>query len=205
MTQSCEVQLLDYRTVRRQLGTFDKIASVGMFEHVGVANLPEYFRTVYEMLNPGGMFLNHGIARAETARFRAPRLADALGSSLLRRIPLLRNLRDPSFIDRYVFPDGELPTITEAVNAAEHAGFEIRDAENLREHYARTLRLWVDGLRRSRETLLWQVSEATYRTWLLYMAGCAAAFERGEIAVHQLLLSRPGKARSGFPSTRAEW
>lgn len=205
LTQSCQVELLDYRQARQQLGTFDKIASVGMFEHVGVENLPEYFRTIYAMLRPGGVFLNHGIARVAKARFRSPRLVDALDSRLLRSIPLLRKLRDPSFIDKYVFPDGELATITQAVRAAEEAGFEVRDVENLSEHYERTLRLWVEGLKRDAATLLAQVSETTYRTWLLYTAGCAAAFRRGEIAVYQMLLSRPDNGRSELPLTREDW
>lgn len=204
LTQSCQVELLDYREVRQKLGRFDKIASVGMFEHVGVENLPQYFRTVYQMLRPGGVFLNHGIARAAKARFRGPRLVDALDSRLLRRVPLLRKLHDPSFIDKYVFPDGELATITQAVQEAEQAGFEVRDVENLREHYERTLRLWVEGLQRNAATLLTQVSETTYRTWLLYTAGCAAAFRRGEIAVYQMLLSRPDNGRTGLPLTRED-
>ena len=205
LTQSCKVELLDYRQMQNRLGSFDKIASVGMFEHVGPAKLPEYFRTVYGMLKSGGLFLNHGIARAAKARFRGPRLADALDSRILRRIPLLRKLRDPSFIDKYVFPDGELATIAEAVEAAEQAGFEVRDIENLREHYERTLRLWVEGLKRNAATLLSQVSEMTYRTWLVYMAACAAAFQRGDIAVYQMLLSRPDGGRSGLAMTREDW
>ena len=204
LTRSCRAELLDYRSVREQLGTFDKVASVGMVEHVGVANLPEYFRTVYGLLKPGGAFLNHGITHSESARFRAARLADALDSKLLRRIPLLRNLRDASFIDKYVFPDGELPSLTEVVRAAEQAGFEVRDEENLREHYARTLRLWVEGLRSHREALLRLVSEETYRIWLLYMAGCSAALERGEIAVHHVLLSRPEQGHNRLPLVRED-
>ena len=205
LTQSSRVELTDYRRTKERLGEFEKIASVGMFEHVGPDHLPEYFRTVHELLRPGGVFLNHGIARAQKARFRGPRLVDALDSPLLRRIPLLRKLRDPSFIDKYVFPDGELATITQAVQAAEQAGFEVRDVENLREHYERTLRLWVEGLRVNAATLLNLVSETTYRTWLLYMAGCAAAFRRGEIAVYQMLLSRPDGGRSALPMTREDW
>jgi cyclopropane-fatty-acyl-phospholipid synthase len=205
LTQSCKIECLDYREVRERFGTFDRIASVGMIEHVGLDHLPEYFHTAYALLKPGGAFLNHGIVRATSARFCGPRLADAIDSPLLKRVPLLRNLRDPSFIDKYVFPDGELPTISEVVRAAEDAGFEIRDLENLREHYERTLRLWVEGLKRNAAALLTQVSEVTYRTWLLYMAGCAAAFQRGDIAVHQILLSRPESGRGGLPLTREDW
>ncbi|HEX9201292.1 MAG TPA: cyclopropane-fatty-acyl-phospholipid synthase family protein, partial [Acidobacteriaceae bacterium] len=205
LTQSCGVELLDYRSAHKRFEAFDKIASVGMFEHVGLKNLPQYFRTVYDMLKPGGVFLNHGIARAEGAGMR-----DSPGSTrsrfpALQRIPILRSLRHSSFIDKYVFPDGELVTISAALRAAEAAGFEVRDVENLREHYELTLRAWVDGLKRNAGALLKQVSEVTYRTWLLYMAGSAAAFRRGDIAVYQTLLSRPEEGESGLPLTREGW
>ena len=195
-TQSCAVELLDYREALGKFGSFDKISSVGMFEHVGVKKLPEYFRTVYEMVRPGGVFLNHGIARAEGAAERDARFP------ALRRIPVLRGLRSPSFIDRYVFPDGELVTLIDAMRAAEAAGFEVRDVENLREHYELTLRAWVEGMKKNSEMLLRQVSEVTYRTWLVYMAGCAASFRRGDIAVYQMLLSRPDRGESRLPLTR---
>lgn len=102
-------------------------------------------------------------------------------------------------------PDGELVTIHEAIAAAEAAGFEVRDVENLREHYERTLRLWVNNLERRADQALRHVSEVTYRIWRLYMAGCAAAFHRGDIAVFQMLLSRPASGRSGLPLTREDW
>jgi cyclopropane-fatty-acyl-phospholipid synthase len=124
---------------------------------------------------------------------------------ILQRIPLLRSLRSPSFIDKYVFPDGELVTLSDALRAAESAGFEVRDVENLREHYELTLRAWVEGLKKNSGALLKQVSEVTYRTWLLYMAGSAAAFRRGDIAVYQMLLSRPDRGDSRLPLTREGW
>jgi cyclopropane-fatty-acyl-phospholipid synthase len=204
MTQSCGVELLDYRQAQDNLGAFDKIASVGMFEHVGLSNLPEYFRTVYRMLRPGGVFLNHGIARAESSTECDRRWLSPSKSALLSRVPLLRNLRSPSFIDKYVFPDGELATVSEAMRAAEAAGFEVRDVENLREHYELTLYAWVEGLKSCYGVLRKQVSETTYRTWLLYMAGCAAAFRRGDIAVYQMLLSRPDEGESRLPLTRED-
>lgn len=205
MTQSCGVELLDYREAQERLGCFDKIASVGMFEHVGLKNLPEYFRNVYSMLRPGGVFLNHGIARAEASADRDSRLVSRARFPLLHRIPLLRSLRSPSFIDRYVFPDGELVTVSDALRAAESAGFEVRDVENLREHYELTLRAWVEGMKRNSEALLKQVSEKTYRIWLLYMAGCAASFSRGDIGVYQMVLSRPERGDSQLPLTREDW
>lgn len=182
LERHCQVELRDYRACGEWEGAFEKIASVGMYEHVGLANLTTYFSTVRRLLKPGGVFLNHGIARA---RWSAPR-------------------RD-SFIERYVFPDGRLVTLTEAVDAAEQAGFEVRDSENLREHYTRTLSLWVDGLRRHKEELLGLVPESTWRTWLLYTAGCSAAFRRGDIAVHQVLLSRSDRGKSRLPLTREDW
>ncbi|HEY9712062.1 MAG TPA: cyclopropane-fatty-acyl-phospholipid synthase family protein [Chroococcales cyanobacterium] len=178
----CAVEHRDYRHCAELRGSFDKIASVGMFEHVGLCNLPMYFASVYEFLKPGGTFLNHGIARSQSSPSRKG-----------------------SFIDRYVFPDGRLVTITEAINAAERAGFEVRDVENLREHYELTLRNWVDGLQRNKSALLKIVPETTYRIWLLYTAGSAAAFQRGHIAIHQILLSRLDRGMSQLPLVRDEW
>jgi cyclopropane-fatty-acyl-phospholipid synthase len=182
LTQSCKVDIRDYRTLADESVTYDKIASVGMFEHVGLDKLPEYFSTVWRALKPGGVFLNHGIARAH----RSP-------------------ARKSSFIDRYVFPDGELVTLSQAQTAAEAAGFEVRDVENLREHYELTLRHWVEDLQRNEEVVLQFVPETTYRIWLLYMAGSAAAFRRGDIAVYQTLLAKPDHGACHLPLTRSDW
>ncbi len=182
LCQRCSVELRDYRDCNHLAESFDKIASIGMFEHVGKSNLPEYFRMMRGLLRPGGTFLNHGIARSP-----------------------LSPIRKNSFIDRYVFPDGHLVTLSQAITAAEEAGFEVRDVENLREHYELTLRRWVEGLRQSEEALRNHVSETTFRIWLLYMAGSAAAFRRGDIAVYQVLLSRPNRGRSELPLTREDW
>jgi len=178
----CDVALCDYRQLNRPPNTFDKIASVGMFEHVGLGNLREYFRAVRAWLKPGGVFLNHGIARAHDSPPRGD-----------------------SFIDRYVFPDGQLVTLSQAMQAAEAEGLEIRDVENLREHYELTLRRWVAALQENATKLLRYVSEETYRTWLLYMSGSAAAFHRGSIAVYQVLFSRADKGISDLPLTREDW
>ncbi len=182
LCQRCSVELRDYRDCNRLSGSFDKIASVGMFEHVGQKNLPVYFRTMRGLLRPGGTFLNHGIARSP-----------------------LSPIRKDSFIDRYVFPDGHLVTLSEAITAAENAGLEVRDVENLREHYELTLRRWVEGLQQNEEALRNHVSDTTFRIWLLYMAGSAAAFRRGDIAVYQILLSRPNRGQSELPLTREDW
>jgi cyclopropane-fatty-acyl-phospholipid synthase len=183
---SCSVALRDYRELDGLLSpatpSFDKIASIGMFEHVGLQNLPLYFGIVHRLLRSGGLFLNHGIARTN-----------------------LSPVRQSSFVDRYVFPDGRLVTLTDALNAAESQGLEVRDVENLREHYDLTLRHWMEGLRRNADTLLKLVPRTTYRIWLLYTAGAAAAFRRGDIAVYQVLLSRPDRGRCGLPLTRHGW
>lgn len=185
MSGCCSVALCDYRDLGRTpsggAGSFDRISSVGMFEHVGQRDLPLYFDVVRSLLRPGGLFLNHGIARSATAPSR-----------------------DDSFISRYVFPDGRLVTLAETLRAAEARGLEVRDVENLREHYELTLRRWVAGLRQNADYLLRQVSRSTYRIWLLYMAGSAAAFRRGDIAVHQVLFSRPDRGASGLPLTRED-
>ena len=178
----CKVELRDYRDCEQLSGSFDKIASVGMFEHVGLKNLPNYFQAVHRLLRPGGTFLNHGIARSASSP-----------------------VRSDSFIDRYVFPDGKLVTLSEATMAAEASGFEVRDVENLREHYELTLRRWVEGFRRHERELLNFVSETTFRIWLLYMAGSAAAFRRGDIAVYQVLFSRPEQGKCRLPLVREDW
>ncbi len=153
-----------------------------MFEHVGSRNLPAYFAIAWQLLKPGGLFLNHGIARSA----------------------LVPPRRD-SFIDKYVFPDGDLVPLCETIQHAEQAGFEVRDVENLREHYVQTLRLWVDGLQKNATSILADVSEEVYRIWLLYMAGSAVAFERGDISVNQVLLRRPARESVSVPRTREHW
>jgi cyclopropane-fatty-acyl-phospholipid synthase len=182
MEKNCAVELRDYRAFGHAELLFNKIASFGMFEHVGQRNLQHYFKTVRRLLRPGGVLLNHGIVRSS-----------------------LSPVRDSSFIDRYVFPDGQLVTLAQVIEAAESQGLEVRDVENLREHYELTLRRWVEGLQRNSEELLRHVSRVAYRIWLLYMAGSAAAFRRGDIAVYQVLLSRPARGESQLPLTREDW
>ncbi len=181
--QKCTVELRDYRKALNLPMRFEKIASVGMFEHVGEKNLREYFSIAYQLLKPGGLFLNHGIARSASS-------------------PPRKN----SFIHRNVFPDGELVPVSHALEIAESVGFEIRDMENLREHYERTLRLWFENLKEHAATILKTVPDHIYRTWLLYVAGSAAAFHKGDIAVHQILLSRPNSQSSqSTPICREDW
>jgi cyclopropane-fatty-acyl-phospholipid synthase len=182
LARRAEVEVLDYRNLEEP-GSFDKLVSVGMFEHVGAALLPEYFRRAAALLRPGGVFLNHGIARLGPAR-------RGLGST---------------FVSRYVFPDGELVPLAETVGAAEAAGLEVRDVENLREHYTLTLRRWVANLERRREIAVAAAGEEAYRVWRLYMAGSAHAFASGRLAIHQVLLAKPDRGRAGLPLTRQDW
>lgn len=174
-------QVIDYRDVR---GEFDAIASVGMVEHVGAANMPAYFDRAFRLLKPGGVFLNHGIVSAWSEK----------------PVP-----RKDSFMSRYVFPDGELTPISAMLAEAEKQGFEVRDVENLREHYAQTLRHWVARLQDNAGSAIAAADEVTYRIWTLYMAGCAYNFERGNIGVCQSLLVKPTGGHSGLPATRHDW
>lgn len=153
---------------RRVTGHFDAIASVGMAEHVGLARLPQYFRHLRSLLAPGGQLLNHAIF----TRSRKP----AGGTS---------------FVRTYVFPDGQIHKLEEAIAAAEDAGFELRDVEALRRNYAITLRHWVDNLEVNAVAARALAGDRTYRIWRLYMAASSVAFEQGAIAVNQLLLSDP--------------
>ncbi|MDQ3859108.1 MAG: cyclopropane-fatty-acyl-phospholipid synthase family protein [Actinomycetota bacterium] len=178
----CRVEVADYRDLETS-ETYDKLASVGMFEHVGERLLPEYFARAWRALRPGGVFLNHGIARSAEGRRR----------------------RGPSFNQRYVFPDGELLPVSTTLAAAEAAGFEVRDVENLREHYALTLRHWRRRLETRRSDAVRAADEVTYRVWRLFLAGSAHAFETGRLGVHQALLAKPNQGASGLPLTRADW
>jgi len=134
------------------------------------------------LLRPGGVFLNHGIAYSATYRRRSP-----------------------SFSDRYVFPDGELVPISTILRAAELSGFEVRDVESLREHYALTLRHWVRRLEARADQARSITDDATYRTWRLYMAGAAHGFRTGRLNVYQTLLAKPLHGESGLPLTREDW
>ena len=177
----CRVEVRDYRDLD-SAQAFDKIVSVGMFEHVGEAKLPEYFRQAWKLLCPGGVFLNHGISYSAT----------------YRRHGL-------SFIDRYVFPDGDLVPINTTLRIAEQSNFEVRDVESLREHYALTLRHWLSRLESRSEEARRITSDATYRIYRIYLAGAAHAFRRGRINLYQTLLAKPVQGVSGFPLTRDDW
>jgi cyclopropane-fatty-acyl-phospholipid synthase len=189
----CRVEVRDYRTLSSE-APFDKVVSVGMFEHVGRARLPTYFVTAYRVLRPGGLFLNHGIAGS----FGGP--AKSLGQWAFNRL-----WKPGRFIWKYVFPDGELVPPREAITQGELAGFETRDVENLREHYTLTLRQWVRRLEARHEEAVALVGEPTYRVWRLYMAASAYSFAVGRNSLIQALFSKPGpQGASELPLTRAD-
>jgi len=181
----CRVLLEDYRDHAGE-GCYDKVASVGMFEHVGLANLPGYFGAVRRLLRERGLFLNHGITSSDVGN-----RAVGMGAG--------------EFIDRYVFPQGELPHLHRVVHDMAAQAFEIHDVECLRPHYARTLGLWSANFERRYEEAVAEAGERTARIWRLYLAGCALAFEQRWISIHQVLASRleqPGPAE--VPLTR-DW
>jgi cyclopropane-fatty-acyl-phospholipid synthase len=180
LTDRVHVELLDYRDLPGE-SVYDKVASVGMFEHVGLKNLPTYFSTVHRLLKPRGLFLNHGITH------------DSEGWDT--------NV-STEFINRYVFPDGQLDTIGNIERVMERSMFEIADVEALRPHYAMTLRHWVARLERNRALALGHVNEATYRVWRLYMTACALQFESGEIGIYQVLANKRAAGLPDLPLTR---
>jgi cyclopropane-fatty-acyl-phospholipid synthase len=183
LADRCRVEVQDYREVD-EAEPFDALVSVGMFEHVGEGLLPTYFAKAWRLLKPRGVFLNHGIARGVFYRPGARR----------------------SFANTYVFPDGELVQANVTLRAAEAAGFEVRDLESLREHYAMTLRHWVSRLEAHHKTALQFVDESTYRVWRLFLSGSAHGFASGGLTVYQTLLARPdARGQSGLPLTRADW
>lgn len=181
-----EIRLQDYRDVPGD-ASFDRISSIGMFEHVGLKNLRGYFDTVYRLLRPGGIALNHGITSSD-----ADNRSVGLGAG--------------DFIDKYVFPDGELPHVSLAIRELSAAGLELTDAESLRRHYAKTLWFWSDGFERNVARLTALAGEKRARIWRVYLAGCAHAFAHGWINLYQLLVIRPrlgaGGAQSPLPLSR---
>lgn len=180
LNHQCRIEVCDYRDLEEGL-LFDKIVSVGMFEHVGEERLPEYFSGAWQRLMPGGAFLISGISASAT-----------------------EHRQGPSFIDRYVFPDGDLVPISASLAVAEKTGFEVTDVENLREHYALTLRRWVRRLEAHAEEARRLTDETTYRIWRLYMAGSAHRFSSGRLNLYQTLLLK-SPAEKSIPLTRTDW
>ena len=179
-----EIRVQDYREVDD--GPYDAISSVGMAEHVGEARYAEYAGDLYKLLKPGGRLLNHQIARRPVADEEAYEVDE--------------------FIDAYVFPDGELAPVGRTVGLLEEAGFEVRDVESLREHYARTLRSWVANLESAFREAVRLTSPGRARIWRLYMAASALSFERNRIGINQVLaVKTPVSGDSGLPLRTRTW
>jgi cyclopropane-fatty-acyl-phospholipid synthase len=179
-----EVRVQDWRDVDEP--PFDAVASVGMAEHLGGEKWPEYTTRLYELLKPHGRLLNHQIVKGKQ-----------------RDEPAGVRRRRRSFIDAYVFPDGELLPISQVIAHLEEGGFEVRDVHGLREHYARTLRAWVSNLESGWDRAVALAGEARARVWRLYMTGSALSFDAARIGVHQVLAVRPdANGRSDMPMTR---
>ncbi len=178
------MELLDYRELS-ELEPFDKVASVGMFEHVGRALLPAYFEKISRLLKPGGLFMNHGITAGGT---RNQQLGAGMGE----------------FIERYIFPGGELLHVSHALREIGEARLETLDVENLRPHYARTLWAWSDALEARLGAARAATRDSVVRAYRLYLAGCAMSFEQGWLALHQMLVSRPSGVGADGPMRGAQ-
>jgi cyclopropane-fatty-acyl-phospholipid synthase len=177
LSELAEVRFMDYRDVAE--GGFDAVSSIGLTEHIGMNQLPAYFRSLYDKLKPGGRLLNHCITRPT-------------GSE--------RTINKGGFINRYVFPDGELESVGHLIREMEDLGFEIRHEENLREHYAKTLEFWCANLDDHWTEAVQEVGRGTARVWRLYMAGCIVGFERNKVQLHQVLgVKLDENSDSGMP------
>jgi cyclopropane-fatty-acyl-phospholipid synthase len=179
------LELRDYALVE---GSFDKIASIGMFEQVGLANHATYFATVNRLLKPGGLYLHHAISRPakrDDRRFR-------------------RRSREYNALVRYIFPGGELDHVGMSIANLQRHGFELHDVEAWREHYARTCRLWHDRLLDRYDDAVREVGSVQTRLWLAYLAGCSIAFARNTVGIYQTLVSKRVRGPSGLPPTRAD-
>jgi len=180
------IELKDYRHIERW-GEIDKIASIGMFEAVGIDNHDTYFAQMHKLLRPRGLYLHHSIARPAKRNMKSFRKQRAEYAALTR----------------YIFPGGELDTIGMSLNGLESHGFEVHDTEAWREHYQRTTRLWTERLYANREQAAALIGWPKTRLWLLYLAGCSLSFERSAVGIFQTVASKKTKGASGLPPTRA--
>jgi cyclopropane-fatty-acyl-phospholipid synthase len=180
LSDRCRAEVMDYRTIPGD-GSYDKIASIGMVEHVGEERLHDYFAAAWRLLRPRGVFLNHGIAHPP------------------------RKIRGASFSESYIFPDSQPVPIAVYTQVAEAVGFEVRDVESLREHYMLTLRHWVRRLEARHVEAVQATDESTYRAWRVFMAVSAHLLEAGTYNIYQSLLLKPNGGESGLPLTRADW
>jgi len=178
----CEVRLQDYRDIQGE-GVFDKIASVGMFEHVGLRYLGAYFAKIHSLLAEGGLVLNHGITATDPdSRWVG------LGAG--------------EFINRYVFPHGELSHLSVVLREMARAQFEVTDIESLRRHYALTCLEWARRLEQNRERAIAAAGDKRYRIWQIYLAGCAHGFEHSWMNIYQVLARKEGEGSNPLPLTR---
>jgi cyclopropane-fatty-acyl-phospholipid synthase len=183
LADRCRVEVRDYRETG-DLGLFDKLASVEMLGHVGEALLPEYFAQTSRLLRPGGTFFIHGIHRSASIRVQ----------------------RKVSFSNRYIFPDGDAVPISTVLRDAERAGFEVRDVECLREHYALTTRQWLERLEARRNEALQTADEVGYRLYRLFLAGWTYLYQKKtQLNLYHTLLAKPDRGDSKLPLTRADW
>ncbi len=181
LEKSCQVKLMDYRELKDE--QFDKIVSVGMYEHVGSKNLGIYFKKIHDLLRPDGLFVNHGITR--------------------KIFPEWRRVPEAIFINRHIFPGGELHSPSRIMDEMERAGFEVYDVESLRKHYDKTLRCWLDNLQKNSAAARKLISEKIFRAWLIYLASCAMTFAEGYMNVHQFSGSKtPAFGGREIPMTR---
>jgi len=180
LTDRVDIRLQDYRDVT---GSFDRITSVGMFEHVGIKNLPMYFKQINQLLADDGMAMNHGITSTDVDNGESPYGAG-------------------EFIDRYVFPAGELPHISTVLHTLQEGGLEAFDVENLRRHYARTCGIWADNFEAHTEAIRRVTDEKHYRIWRVYLAGSAYAFDSDWISLYQIVCTKAGRGAQGLPWSR---
>jgi cyclopropane-fatty-acyl-phospholipid synthase len=175
-----EIRLQDYRDVD---GQFDRITSVGMFEHVGVDHLPEYFERINKLLAPGGVVMNHGITTTDVEQRNSPH-----GSG--------------EFIDKYVFPHGELAHLSTVIRTMQEGGLEVRDVENLRRHYARTCALWTENFENNADRIRATCDPKTFRIWHVYLAGCAYGFAHDWVSLYQIVCGKAGDTPDLIPWSR---
>jgi cyclopropane-fatty-acyl-phospholipid synthase len=180
LQKTCRVECRDYREVGGE-ALYDKIAAVGIIEHVGVANYAGYFTRVRELLKPGGLFMNHGITHERHWKW-TPQW---------------------DFITNFVFPNGELDHVSHILSVMEDVNWEVRDVEQLREHYSRTCRQWAERLEQNRRRALELVPEKTYRIWRLYLTASSVYFAEGSIGLYQVVAAKPAAA-SAVPLTRED-
>ena len=186
LSDQVTVEMRDYQDLE---GTYDKIASIGMFEHIGVANYPKYFAKVRSLLKDRGILLNHAIARSSKRNKRKARKIRPERKLLLK----------------YIFPGSELTSAGFTQDAMEHHGFEVHDVESWREHYAMTCRFWCKRLSANQDKAIELVGYERYRMWVAYLAGASAGFQAGSIKIYQILATKKvGKGRSGLPPTRSD-